>query len=130
MKRNLPESIVRLLKAQVAVAIVLPSLALLFSGELAWSIWIGATINLIAQGIFAWFAFRHRGARSAALIAQAFARGESIKMVLIAVLLAVALSQIESILPLWVLFGLLAVQSVFWFFPLIDRRRESTALRD
>ncbi|MGB0864904.1 MAG: ATP synthase subunit I [Granulosicoccaceae bacterium] len=127
----MPSSIIRLLKYQAAVTFLLPCLVLLpFDMSMALSVGVGAAINFVAQLVFARFAFRHRGARSAALIAQAFARGESLKMVLIAGLLAVVLSQIKSIHPLGMLFGLLAVQSVFWFFPFIDRRRESTALRD
>lgn len=126
----MPSSIVRLLKCQAAVVLMLPCALLIFDPRLAMSAGLGAAINFAAQLVFAGFAFRHRGARSAALIAQAFARGESLKMVLIATLLAVVLSQIESVHPLSMLFGLLAVQSVFWFFPFIDRRRASSALRD
>ncbi len=130
MARAMPSSISRLLKIQATVMLLLPCIFLLFSLQLAGSVWLGALINFVAQMIFAQLAFRHRGARSAGLIAQSFARGESIKMVLIAVLLAVVLSQMKTIHPLGLLFGLFAVQSVFWFFPFIDRRRASSALRD
>jgi len=88
----------------------------------ALSAGFGAAINFVAQLVFARFAFRHRGARSAALIAQGFARGESLKMVLIAGLLAVVLTQMKSIDPLGLMIGLLAVQSTIWFFLFIDRR--------
>ena len=110
--------------------LILPCLLLLFDVRFALSAGLGAAINFVAQLVFARFAFRHRGARSATLIAQSFARGESLKMILIAGLLAVVLSQMKSINPLGLLFGLLAVQSVIWFFPFIDRRRGSSALRD
>jgi len=110
--------------------LLLPCLLVWFDRQVALAAGLGAAINFVAQLVFAQFAFRHRGARSAALIAQSFARGESLKMVLIAGLLAVVLSQIESIHPLALLFGLLAVQSVICFFPFIDRRRASSALRE
>lgn len=130
VKHAIPRSIVRLLKCQAAVLLILPCVLLLFDVRFALSAGFGAAINFVAQLVFVRFAFRHRGARSAALIAQSFARGESLKMMLIAGLLAVVLSLMKSVNPLGLLFGLLAVQSVFWFFPFIDRRRASSALRD
>jgi len=130
VKTTVPKSIVRLLKYQAAMMLLLPCLLVWFDRQVALAAGLGAAINFVAQLVFAQFAFRHRGARSAALIAQSFARGESLKMVLIAGLLAVVLSQIESIHPLALLFGLLAVQSVICFFPFIDRRRASSALRE
>ena len=130
MKQAIPTSIVRLLKCQAAVLLILPCLLLFFDVRFALSAGLGAAINFFAQLIFARIAFRHRGAQSIALIAQAFVRGESLKMILIAGLLAVVLSQMKSIEPLGLLLGLLVVQSVFWFFPFIDRRRASSALRE
>lgn len=128
MVTQIPEPIVRILKYQGAIVLVLPCFLLLYDARVAVAAALGASINFVAQFVFAQFAFRHRGARSATLIAQSFARGESLKMVLIAGLLAVVLSQIESIHPLGLLGGLLAVQSIFCFFPFIDRQRVSTAL--
>lgn len=110
--------------------LILPCLLVWFDTQVALAAGLGAAINFAAQLVFAKFAFRHSGARSAALIAQSFARGESLKMVLIAGLLAVVLSQMKSIHPLGLLFGLLAVQSVIWFFLFIDRRSNKAALRD
>ncbi len=130
MTQTLPQSIAKLLKVQAAVVVILPLAIVVFYAELALAVWMGAGINFAAQLLFAWLAFRHRGARSAALIAQSFARGETLKLVLIAGLLAVVLSQMKSIHPLGLFSGLLAVQSVFWFFPFIDRRRASVAIRD
>ncbi len=130
MKHAIPRSIVKLLKVQACMVLALPLVLVMFDARLAWSACLGAVINFTAQLFFARLAFRHHGARSAALIAQSFARGETLKLVLIAGLLAVVLTQMKSIHPLGLLSGMLAVQSVFWFFPFIDRRRASSALRD
>ena len=127
---NTPASIRRLLKVQFVVAAAVPLVFLLFSSHLALSAAVGAGIFALAQWVFAQHAFRYRGARSAGLIAQSFARGETYKMLLIAGLLAAALTLIDGVKPLALLSGLFAVQAVFWFFPFIDRRRESAAPRD
>lgn len=119
---RVPRQIKRLLSVQLLAA-------LLFSGVLAilnekWflSALVGSLICLGSNVVFAYFAFRYQGARSAGLIVRSFMFGEVIKMVAVAVLLVVSLKSLNPIFPLALFGGYVFVLMSAWVVPHVSNR--------
>ncbi|UFH49361.1 F0F1 ATP synthase subunit I [Pseudomonas sp. KNUC1026] len=86
---------------------------------------IGGVIAWLPNVYFAYKAFRYSGARAAQAIVRSFYAGEAGKMILTAVLFALAFAGVKPLAPL-ALFGcFLLAQSVSWFAPLLMKTRFS-----
>ncbi len=82
-----------------------------------WSALLGTMVYGLAQGVFVWMAFRHRGARQAKHIAAAFYRGECCKLMLLAMLGWRCVTWFSpSMLPF--VLALMVLQSVYFWAPL------------
>jgi ATP synthase protein I len=82
---------------------------------LAYSILIGGVIQVGPQAYFTWLAFRYVGARQAPNILRAIHKGETGKILLTAVLFALAFSYVEPLhVPaLFLSYGVMII--VQWF---------------
>ncbi|WP_407313896.1 F0F1 ATP synthase subunit I [Pseudomonas sp. nanlin1] len=85
----------------------------------------GGLIAWLPNVYFAFKAFRFTGARAAQAIVRSFYAGEAGKLILTAVLFALAFVGVKPLAPI-ALFGVfLLTQSVSWFAPLLMRTRLS-----
>jgi len=110
----------RLLLVQLAV-VLLGAAVLFFSrGVVAgYSGLLGGLIAWLPNVYFAYKAFRYSGARSAQMIVRSFYAGEAGKLVLTAVLFALAFAGVKPLEPL-ALFGIyLLALMVSWCAPLL-----------
>ncbi|MFF7707282.1 F0F1 ATP synthase subunit I [Pseudomonas sp. NPDC007930] len=86
---------------------------------------MGGLIVWVPNLYFAYKAFRYTGARAAQAIVRSFYAGEAGKMILTAVLFALAFAGVKPLAPL-ALFGcFLLTQMVSWFAPLLMKTRFS-----
>ena len=109
----------RLLLIQCAIALLCAGVALFWSGlAAAGSALLGGAICIIPNGIFAWLALRHAGARAARQIARAFYLGEALKLILTGVLFAAVLVLLPVVAPA-VLVSFIVCLQAQWFAPLL-----------
>lgn len=80
----------RVLLYQLVVLLPVYGVLLLLDNRLANSVLVGALIQIVPQAWFARQAFKYSGARQASSVVRAMYRGETGKVVLTAVLLAIA----------------------------------------
>lgn len=106
-----------LIQACLAVACALAAFAL--SGvTAAWSALLGGAICIIPNGIFAFLALRHAGARAARQIARGFYLGEALKLVLTGTLFALVLVLLPVNAPAVLTSFIVSLQAQ-WFAPLL-----------
>src|SRR5690554_1949042 len=110
----------RLLLLQAAVAFVLLAFfAWLYGAAGAKTAFAGSIISLVPNAIFAVYAFRFGGARSASEVVRSFYAGEAVKMVLTIILFAVAFITLsEPWLPLFIVFSV--VTFMHWLIPFLN----------
>jgi|SRR5690554_2969825 len=110
----------RLLILQAAATLVLVALfALLYGAPGAKTALAGGVISLVPNAIFAVYAFRFGGARSASEVVRSFYAGEAVKMVLTIILFAVAFITLsEPWLPLFIVFSV--VTFMHWLIPFLN----------
>ncbi|CUS47828.1 MAG: F-type H+-transporting ATPase subunit AtpI [Idiomarinaceae bacterium HL-53] len=111
---------VHVLKVQLVAALVLIAIMYLIygvSGVLTAA--AGACIGLIPNIVFARYAFRYGGARSASNVVQSFYAGEALKMVLTVVLFTISFVILNGPwLPLFAVF--ITVTVLQWLAPFLN----------
>lgn len=85
----------------------------------------GGLIAWLPNVYFAFKAFRFSGARAAQAIVRSFYAGEAGKLILTAVLFALAFVGVKPLAPLALFGAFLLIQGVNWFAPLLMRTRFS-----
>lgn len=110
----------RLLLLQAAVALVLLAFfAWLYGASGAKTAFAGSIISLVPNAIFAVYAFRFGGARSASEVVRSFYAGEALKMVLTIILFALAFITLSGPwLPLFTVF--IVVTFMHWLIPFLN----------
>ncbi len=109
----------QLLMIQALIAIACAGGAFgLSGGRAAWSALLGGAVCIIPNGIFAFLALRHAGARAARDIARAFYLGEALKLILTGVLFAIVLVVVPVSAPA-VLISFIVCLQAQWFAPLV-----------
>lgn len=110
----------RLLLLQAAVALVLLAFfAWLYGAPGAKTAFAGSIISLVPNAIFAVYAFRFGGARSASEVVRSFYAGEALKMVLTIILFALAFITLSGPwLPLFTVF--IVVTFMHWLIPFLN----------
>lgn len=101
----------RIVLLQLAVGIVLTTVATLLSGVVGgYSAAIGACIAWLPNAWFIYKAFRYQGARSMPAIVQSFWSGLAGKMILTAVLFALAFVAVQPLSVVGLFAGFVLVQ--------------------
>lgn len=108
----------KMVLVQLALSVVLGIVGFLFSAKIALSLFVGAIIVVIANFIFATIVFRKSGAQAAEQVKKGFAIGESIKFLLIVVLLIVAYTLLP-VMPDKLLIGFCVLVISQWFTPFV-----------
>ena len=126
-----PPAITLLLRLQAAVVLLIPVVCLSKGADWAVSALLGGLAYWLPNLAFAALAFSRQGARAAGAILAAFTLGEVIKLIAVAMSVALALAYWPGVQPFGLLLGVVAAQSVVWLFPLVDgyRRRQAKILR-
>ncbi|MFT5032838.1 MAG: ATP synthase protein I [Bermanella sp.] len=101
---------------QVLLLFVLAAGLLLIDLLTAKSALIGGLISVLPNAYFARLAFRHRGARAAAAVAQSFYRGEAGKFVMTAILFALVFSTVQPLRAEVLLIAFVAMTLINTFF--------------
>lgn len=122
-----PPAIKLLLRVQAAVVVAVPLLSLPLGIDWALSAALGGLSYWVPNIVFAVLAFSRQGARSAGAILAAFTLGEVVKLVSVALSVALILAYWPGVQPFGVFAGLIAAQAVVWFFPLVDEYRRRQA---
>ncbi|WP_126756115.1 ATP synthase subunit I [Aliidiomarina taiwanensis] len=110
----------RLLVLQAAATLVLVALfAWIYGPSGAITASAGGVISLVPNAVFAVYAFRFGGARSASEVVRSFYAGEAVKMVLTIILFAAAFMTLNGPwLPLFIVFGV--VTFMHWLIPFLN----------
>lgn len=119
------EGAARLIRSQLAIALVVSLIVLLASDlHASISVFLGALVSVLPTACFAKMAFRYHGACAAQKIVSCFYKGEAIKMALTFGLFAFVF-KMTNIAPLEFMVGFIVAQMMFWFTPLIvDNKRK------
>ncbi|WP_369600511.1 ATP synthase subunit I [Hahella sp. SMD15-11] len=106
---------------QISIALILAAIALGWGRNTSLSILTGAMICALPNLYFTSRVFAWQGARAARQIVKTFYRAEAIKLILTAILFALAFRFAPwlEVLPLFI--GFIVVQSVHWLAPWIIR---------
>lgn len=122
-----PLAIKWLLRLQAVVVFVIPVICLPIGIDWAVSALLGGLAYWLPNLAFAALTFSRQGARAAGAILAAFTLGEVVKLIAVALSVALALAFWPGVVPFGLLLGVIAAQSVVWFFPLVDgfRRRQA-----
>lgn len=113
----------RLITVQLILVVVLPVIALYSGPVAAYSVLIGALTCFVPNLYFVYRAFKFSGARSAKKILRSFYAGESIKILLTAVLFGLVFALVKPLSILAVFAGYIAIQATSWLTPLLTIRR-------
>lgn len=97
MKTITPPPVHRIAWIQLVIAVSASLLFFLADEKLGRSVLVGTFIQIVPQAYFTRMAFRHTGARQASSIVQGFYLGESGKLILAALLFALAFTLIENL---------------------------------
>ncbi len=110
----------RLLTLQAAATLVLCAFfAWLYGAHGAKTALAGGVISLVPNVVFAVYAFRFGGARSAHEVVRSFYAGEAVKMVLTIILFALAFITLNGPwLPLFIVFSV--VTFMHWLIPFLN----------
>ena len=101
----------RVLALQVAVSLMLATMAFLVQGGIGgYSVALGGCIAWLPNAWFVHKAFRYHGARSMQVIVQSFWSGLAGKMILTAVLFALAFAVVEPLSVAGLFIGFVLVQ--------------------
>ncbi len=103
-----------LLKWQMALALLLTTLALFIGTGAAIAIGLGAGIAIAGSLYFALQAFRHAGATQAPQIVRSFYKGAAGKLVITALLFAAVFIGVRPLETGWLLTGFILEQLVAW----------------
>lgn len=103
---------------QLIIAGLLGLVGLLVSSSVAFSFVVGGLIVVFANFVFATIVFRKSGAQAAAQVKKGFAVGESVKFLLIVVLLVVAYTLLP-VVPDKLLIGFCILVISQWFTPFV-----------
>lgn len=118
----------KILLAQAIVAVLLSSLGLLISNDVALSVLLGGMICVVSHGYLAMRAFRYAGARAAHEIVSSFYAGEAGKFLLVLVGFTLVFNFVEPVREsknaVWLFIAYIAVQSVAWFAPLMFKAKQ------
>ena len=115
-----PPAVIMLLRLQAAVVLLTPIVFLMVGADWAVSALLGGLAYWLPNLAFAALAFSRQGARAAGAILAAFTLGEVVKLVVVALSVALVLAYWPGVQPFGLLLGVVAAQSVVWFFPLVD----------
>ncbi|WP_345292344.1 ATP synthase subunit I [Kangiella marina] len=108
----------KMVLVQLAISFVLFLIGLLISGTVSLSLGVGSLIVVLVNFIFATIVFRKSGAQAALEIKKAFNFGESLKLMLAAVLMAFAFIVLPvQGAPLLIGYSIIVLSQ--WFAPLI-----------
>lgn len=110
----------RLLILQAAATVVfVVFFAWLYGAPGAKTAFAGGVISLVPNTVFAVYAFRFGGARSASEVVRSFYAGEAVKMVLTMILFALAFITLSGPwLPLFIVFSV--VTFMHWLIPFLN----------
>lgn len=110
----------RLLVLQAAATVVfVVFFAWLYGAPGAKTAFAGGVISLVPNAVFAVYAFRFGGARSASEVVRSFYAGEAVKMVLTMILFALAFITLSGPwLPLFIVFSV--VTFMHWLIPFLN----------
>ncbi|MCO4321257.1 ATP synthase subunit I [Aliidiomarina quisquiliarum] len=110
----------RLLVVQAAATVFfVVFFAWLYGASGAKTAFAGGIISLVPNTVFAVYAFRFGGARSASEVVRSFYAGEAVKMVLTMVLFALAFITLSGPwLPLFIVFSV--VTFMHWLIPFLN----------
>ncbi|USD65292.1 F0F1 ATP synthase subunit I [Vibrio sp. SCSIO 43136] len=105
----------RLLMIQVSVVIFLAvGMSAIINTGWGFSALVGGSIFVIANAVFAFFAFKYSGARAARLIANSFYAGEALKIVITVVLFSIAYMYMQvELVPLKLTYLLVLGVNIF-----------------
>lgn len=113
-----------LLLGQLAGALVIACLALVWGIVPAYSAMLGGFICLIPNAYFAYRTFKFQGARAAKHIIRSFYMGEAVKLGLTAGLFTLVFVGVKPLAPLGLFVGFVGVQMIGWLVPLlVDGKR-------
>lgn len=115
--------VVRLLRTQLAITLLLPLVLLPFGTIAAVSAAAGGIACLVPNAYFASRAFRYSGARSAMLILNSFYSGQAMKLVLTALIFSLIFIYLKPLNAGALFGGFILVQSVIWVTPWLAGRR-------
>ncbi len=113
----------RLVITQLVLVIVLPLLCLFINRVTAYSVLIGTLIFFVPNLYFVYRAFKFSGARSANMILRSFYAGESIKLLMTAILFGLTFALVKPISVMAVFAGFIAIQATSWLTPLLTIRK-------
>ncbi len=115
--------VVRLLRTQLAVTLLLPLALLPFGTIAAVSAAAGGIACLVPNAYFASRAFRYSGARSAMLILNSFYSGQAMKLLLTALIFTLIFNYLKPLNAGALFGGFVLVQSVIWITPWLAGRQ-------
>ncbi len=117
--------VVRLLRTQLTITLLLPLVLLPFGTIAAVSAAAGGIACLVPNAYFASRAFRYSGARSAMLILNSFYSGQAMKLLLTALIFTLIFNYLKPLNAGALFGGFVLVQSVIWITPwLVGRQTE------
>ncbi len=114
--------VVRLLRTQLAITLLLPLVLLPFGTIAAVSAAAGGIACLVPNAYFASRAFRYSGARSAMLILNSFYSGQAMKLLLTALIFTLIFIYLKPLNAGALFGGFVLVQSVIWITPWLAGR--------
>lgn len=115
--------VVRLLRTQLAITLLLPLVLLPFGTIAAVSAAAGGIACLVPNAYFASRAFRYSGARSTMLILNAFYSGQAMKLLLTALIFTLIFIYLKPLNAGALFGGFVMVQSVIWVTPWLAGRQ-------
>ena len=92
-----------------------------FGFTISLSALLGGLCYALPNAYFVWKAFKHQGARSARLIANAFYKGEAGKLLLTAAAFTLVFALVKPLDPVALFGGFMGILVVNWFTPLLIR---------
>lgn len=116
--------VVRLLRTQLAITLLLPLALMPFGTIAALSAAAGGIACLVPNAYFASRAFRYSGARSAMLILNSFYSGQAMKIVLTAIIFSLIFIYLKPLNAGALFGGFVLVQSVIWITPWLSGRHK------
>ncbi len=115
--------VVRLLRTQLAITLLLPLVLIPFGTIAALSATAGGIACLVPNAFFASRAFRYSGARSAPLILSSFYTGQAMKLLLTALIFSLIFIYLKPLNAGALFGGFVLVQSVIWVTPWLTGRQ-------
>lgn len=119
--------ILRWLTQLLSALCIVAMLTFFVSKSAAAGVVIGGLITLISNGLFIWFAYRYRGARQASQMIHSMYFGETVKLIVTAVLLVAVFMLVNKSIAQFSLIGFVAMSVISWLISvrLLNQSRHS-----